>query len=290
MSTPPANSTELPIERISDRAALLSFFQHIQQTWTKLGETEPHWSVLSAERFKQENLAENIQEFMVSGCHEVDRLFDLLDRKGITLPPQSTCIEYGCGVGRVTRWLSERFYRVVASDISDSHIQLARTYLADEGRRNVGFKSIGSIEDLEKLPPAEFFYSVMVLQHNPPPIIELIVSSLAKALKPGGYGLFQVPTYCDGYSFSVGQYLARLANPMAERNIEMHLLPMDRALKMIHDLGCIPVDVSKNECAGPDYESFSFLIHKPEEHRRPRSSSNVWPMPSDVSTQTDEDH
>jgi len=105
----------------------------------------------------------------------------------------------------------------------------------------------------------------MVLQHNPPPIIEVIVSSLAKALKPGGYGLFQVPTHCDGYAFSVGQYLARLANPMAERSIEMHLLPMDRALNLIHDLGCIPVDVSKNECAGPYYESFSFLIHKPEE-------------------------
>ena len=258
-------SPKLPIERIGDRAALLSFFQHVQRTWTTLGETEPHWSVLSDEQFKQANLTEHIQEFMLSGRDEIDRLFDLLDGKNIALPPQSTCIEYGCGVGRVTRWLSERFSRVVACDISDSHIQLASKYVADEGRNNVSFNAIGSIEDMENLPPAEFFYSVLVLQHNPPPIIEVIVSGLANALKPGGYGLFQVPTHCEGYSFSVRQYLARLANPVAERSIEMHLLPKDRAFNLIHDMGCIPVDVIEDGWAGPEYESFRFLIHKPEE-------------------------
>ena len=261
---PHTTSPKLPIERISDRAALLSFFQHVQRTWTTLGETEPHWSVLSGEQFRQANLAEHIQEFMVFSRNEINRLFDLLDAKGIAVPRQSTCIEYGCGVGRVTRWLSERFSRVVACDISDSHIQLARKYVADEGRDNISFNLIGSIEEIENLPPAEFFYSVLVLQHNPPPIIEVIVSSLAKALKPGGYGLFQVPTHCDGYSFSVGQYLARLANPAAKRSIEMHLLPKERAFKLIHETGCLPVDVFEDDWAGPDYESLSFLIHKPE--------------------------
>ena len=83
----------------------------------------------------------------------------------------------------------------------------------------------------------------------------------------GGYGLFQVPTYRDRYRFSVNEYLASLSAPAMQHHIEMHIMPMERVFSTIHGAGCIPVQVFQDTWAGPGYESFSFLIHKPENPR-----------------------
>jgi 2-polyprenyl-3-methyl-5-hydroxy-6-metoxy-1,4-benzoquinol methylase len=164
-----AKREPLSVETIEDHAALVAFFDHVKKTWTALGETEPHWSVLSADQFKQASLQDNLEQFNQSGRAEVERLFSMLSSYGIALPAASTCIEYGCGVGRVSRWLAERFGTVIACDISNSHMELARKFVADNAVNNVAFRIIQGIGDIESLPPAEFFYSVIVLQHNPPP-------------------------------------------------------------------------------------------------------------------------
>jgi SAM-dependent methyltransferase len=164
----------------------------------------------------------------------------------------------------VTRWLSERFKRVSACDISASHIDIARRYMRGAGRSNVDFRLIAELDEIEHLPATDFFYTMIVLQHNPPPLIEVIIRGLAGALKPGGYGLFQVPTHRSNYRFSVEEYLASLSNLGMPHHIEMHIMPMDRVFSIIHEAGCIPVQVFEDDWAGPGYESFSFLIHKPE--------------------------
>ena len=46
-------------------------------------------------------------------------------------------------------------------------------------------------------------YSIIVLQHNPPPVIAFIVEALIHSLNPGGVAFFQVPTYRRGYTFSL---------------------------------------------------------------------------------------
>jgi hypothetical protein len=89
------------------------------------------------------------------------------------------------------------------------------------------------------------------------------VTNLAHALKPGGYGVFQAPTYRPGYKFSVGSYLNALADPAAPRHIEMHLLPKSRAFRLIHDAGCVLVDVFEDDWAGSGFESHTFVVHKP---------------------------
>lgn len=269
--TPPSPSssseakydTKLDIDLITDRDSLLSFFNHVKTTWTNLGETEPHWSVLSAEEFKSTNLAINIDEFKNSGRREVDQLFKMLGEKGIYLNDSARCIEYGCGVGRVTRWLADRFNNVTAFDISKTHVALAEKYLLEEGVGNARLRLIEGIGDIENIEKSDFFYSVIVLQHNPPPIIELIVFSLARSLKKGGYGVFQVPVFSSGYSFSVEAYLSRLSDPEIARHIEMHILQVDRAYRLIFDAGCVLIDTFDDNWAGPGYKSRTFLIYRP---------------------------
>src|ERR671930_1066202 len=52
-------------------------------------------------------------------------LDDLFGRLGAD-PRGGTCVEVGCGTGRMTRHLAERFDRVVAVDVSPEMLALAR--------------------------------------------------------------------------------------------------------------------------------------------------------------------
>jgi SAM-dependent methyltransferase len=253
----------LDIERIEQRNDLLSFFDHIKKTWTQLGDTEPHWSVLSLDAFKHEQLASNIEAFYESGKPEVDALCDMLNARSISINYDGVCLEYGGGLGRVTKWFAQKFSEVVSCDISSSHIKLAKEYLLSQGIENVALLQMSSIEDIENLPPADFIYSVIVLQHNPPPIIELILNNLLKSLKPGGYCLFQVPVYCANYTFYVDQYLNSVCNKSSTLNIEMHVLPREIVFEITYAQKCMLVDVFEDDWAGQGYVSNTFIVRKP---------------------------
>lgn len=251
------------VEQITDPARLAEFFIHVQRTWTEVGESEPHWSVMSTDRFKQEQLQDHLEEFIDSGRSEVEQLIGLLRRYGVAPGPNAICLEYGCGVGRVTRWLSERFRTVHARDISAPHLRLAREHVAQAGRDNVDFKQITALSELDSLPQVDLIYCIIVLQHNPPPIIEHTIARLARALRPGGVCVFQVPTYREGYSFGVERYLKTLRNVGRPKSIEMHVLPAARVYRAIFDAGCVPLDVIADGWAGPDQRSSTFIIIRP---------------------------
>jgi hypothetical protein len=71
---------------------------------------------------------------------------------------------------------------------------------------------------------------VIVLQHNPPPIIRVIIRELIRALNSGGIALLQVPTYSLGYKFSLQEYLA---NEATRNGIEMHVLPQNEIFDIV---------------------------------------------------------
>ena len=189
------------IEEVDAAQDLSILLDHIQRTWQHLGETEPHWSVITSERFHQSRIQETKDEFYNSGRQHVDLLFRTMERNGIDYTAFRSCLEYGCGLGRVTRWLAERFENVYGYDISRAHLQSAENHLAECGVRNVTLRHIRNVEDIFHLQESDLIYSLIVLQHNPPPVIRIIVREFLRVLNPGGVAFFQVPTYRMGYSF-----------------------------------------------------------------------------------------
>lgn len=228
----------------SDHDALLA---HIRTSWEHLGETEPHWSVLTAEQYKQQNIEHNEVAFYQTGKGNAETLFRTLERNGIDPSSLKTCLEYGCGLGRVTRWLAERFENVHGYDISRAHLEGARQYLARQGISNVSLHNIAEPKDLTQLEAADLVYSVIVLQHNPPPVIALILRSLLATLRPGGIAFFQVPTYQRGYYFSSGSYLSRQAG---KRGMEMHVLPQAAVFALAEDSGSRVLEVFEDRWTG----------------------------------------
>jgi SAM-dependent methyltransferase len=206
------------IESISD---LNELFFHIQNVWEHLGETEPYWSVATHEDFKLYRIKDTQREFYNSGFDNVDALFKTFERNGIDHSSFKTCLEYGCGLGRVTCWLARRFETVIGYDISRPHLLLAKQYLTEMGIDNVSLQHLRKPQAIGNFPQVDVVYSVIVLQHNPPPIIRLIVQEMMRALRSGGIAYFQVPTYRLGYRFALQEYLACEA---ARGEMEMHVL------------------------------------------------------------------
>ena len=249
---------ELPPEQL---ALMLA---HIKETWSRLGDTEPYWSVLSAEQFKSDRIEFALAEFKESGRMEVEMQIRALERNGVDLDAIRTCLEYGCGVGRVTRWLAEKFKHVYGYDISASHLQLAKSYLDENGKGNVELRLISEVSELDRLPMVDFVYSMIVLQHNPPPVISIAIRKLLECLAPGGVAFFQVPTYREGYRFVSQEYLKRhVAASRGENHIEMHLLPQCRIFELIARSGCTPLEVLEDNWAGPGYVSHTFVVQRP---------------------------
>ena len=208
-------------------------FLRIRNQWTALTNSEPFWSVVSDERFRTPSIAQYKAEFYVSGSHD-DGQIDTFCQRTLTEPPRGVCLELGCGVGRVTRALARRFERVIGVDISEANLTIADQHLQREGVNNIGLLLLRDIDQLEQVEDFDFFYSIMVLQHNPPPIIARMLQIILRKLRRGGSFFFQVPTLIPEYGFEAGAYLNTSA---AESGYEMHALPMHAVLDIIVEAG-----------------------------------------------------
>jgi SAM-dependent methyltransferase len=253
----------MEIEEVESSDDFARILEHIRLTWQFHGETEPHWSVITAEKYHRSRIKETEAEFFDTGREPVDCLFAGLERCGVDPSGFKTCLEYGCGLGRITRWLSERFDHVHGYDISAAHLDGARAHLANSGVGNVTLHHVRAVEDMTDLERVDLVYSLIVLQHNPPPVIKLIVREFLRALNPGGVAIFQVPTYRLGYRFRVREYLEDEAT--RHEMMEMHLLPQCVIFRIAREEGCEVLEVIEDgmTCLRFQEVSNTFTIRKP---------------------------
>jgi SAM-dependent methyltransferase len=226
--------------------------ERVAKQWTLLGEDDPHWSVLTDESFRSHNLDEaTLDRFRESGAFELE-LLERIEARTQVPGSRGVCIELGCGVGRITRHLATRFEKVIAVDISPGNLRLCREYMAEVGLTNVETVLVQNLQDFESLPEADYFYSVIVLQHNPPPIQKAILRRIFSLLRPGGGVLFQVPTLLEGYEFVAAQYL-EVPPPV----MEVHCLPRSVVLAEMQDHGIRIVDMMPDARTG-EFGSYTF--------------------------------
>jgi ubiquinone/menaquinone biosynthesis C-methylase UbiE len=112
-------------------------------------------------------------------------------------PRGGTCVEVGCGPGRMSGVLAERFDRVVAVDISDGMLERARATVAAP---NVDFRLVAgdrldSVED----GIADTLVCYLVLQHLPERGVVLrYLVEVGRVLAPAGSAFVQLPVLQDG--------------------------------------------------------------------------------------------
>ena len=163
----PLTSPPIEVEWQVEPAAITTMIRQVSETWQVLGEIKPHWSVLSSDEYLPENIPSTEQAFYASGEVDLQIILNTILRAGRNPDDFHTVLEYGCGLGRVTHHLAAKFPRVIACDISSSHLRLARSAVAQRNGTNVTFvraepPHFGMTADFD------LWLSRIVLQHNTP--------------------------------------------------------------------------------------------------------------------------
>lgn len=232
----------------------------VAESWRKLGEEAPHWSVLTLEQYRPESFETNASAFFETVSLDNQAVDAALTR----LPNADTirnglCIEVGCGVGRATRGLAERFAQVLAVDVSAPHLDIAKQEMTAEGYTNVAFRCAETIEDYASLGEASFFYSRIVFQHNPPPVQAAILKGILQSFPKSGVVLFQFVSHIIGYSFTVQDYLAG-----HHEGMEMHVFPQRSVFDILREnnFEVIEIDRDDNVVGDSRYRSHMVLACK----------------------------
>ena len=254
--TVPLTAPPQAIETAADPVALQAMVAKTAGAWETVGETAPYHSVLTCDEYGPERFAENEISFFESGKHDLALILALLHRIGRPAEGFCRCLEFGCGVGRVTAQLAATFSEVLALDISRPHLRLAREHLAGLGHTNVSFLQV-TPEDLHPGAGYDLWFSRLVLQHNPPPVTLEILNRMFAGLAPGGVSIFHVPTYHNGYYFKITDYLADSLPP---ENMHMHVTPQKAILELAWHHGCALLDI--REEIAPDWVINIFVFQK----------------------------
>jgi len=256
----PLDWPHIEVEVRASEDQLRAMIERVTSNFEHMGQTEPYWSVLSADRYRVKNIGKNEKEFYRSGKEPVEMFEATAARCGVSLSRKMTCFELGCGLGRSTIWLADIFGRVIGGDVSRPHLTHAADTAQRLGKKNVSFFEVDGPEAIARLPEVDAFFSIIVLQHNPPPIIVRILHATLSKLKPGGVAYFQVPTYRPGYRFKIAEYLSsenQLGVP------EMHVVPQPVLHALFQERGCHVLEVREDSAAGDGaIVSNRFLVGK----------------------------
>lgn len=126
------------------------------------------------------------------------------------------CLEVGCGPGRMTQLLAERFDHVVAVDVSREMLRLARGNVAapNVDFRRVDGERLDSIDDAS----ADVVVCYLVLQHLPDRrLVAAYLREFARVLAPAGRAFVQLPVIESGVRASSWRALRRLVVPLTTR-------------------------------------------------------------------------
>jgi SAM-dependent methyltransferase len=245
----------------------------VREQWESIGHQDPLWGVLSHEGKEHGNW--DVEEFAGHGVRDVERIMLQLELLGTT-PTPGDALDFGCGVGRLTRPLAERFERVTGLDVSAPMLEEARRLSGDAAEPSY------VLNVTETLPFAndsfDFVLSLIVLQHMPVRLAKGYIREFVRVLRPGGVAVFQMPSEPLGGSASANPLTRRVMNtlppewreeihrrrrPREVRDLPMHGLRRAKVLRLVDGLaGARVAACVEDPYAGPGWRSFTYVLRR----------------------------
>ena len=200
----------------------------LKQDWEDLAALDPLWAILSDPRYQHQNW--DLGAFFLTGEHEIEGL--VATARGLAYPKiWHRSLDFGCGVGRLTRALARYFEECFGVDISETMIGLA-------GQMNGSVPNCRFFRHVEpnlKIFPENHFdlvYTSIVLQHLPKPEwIRSYIQEFLRVLAPGGLLVFQLPSWIR---------LRNRVQPRRRLYRFLRILGLDRRF-LYEKLGLVPI-------------------------------------------------
>ena len=153
---------------------------------------DPLWAILSDP--KQKFGKWDQERFFLTGKNEITAVMEHAIKAGY-LQGRERALDFGCGVGRLTRALAKYFNECYGIDISERMI--AKAIELNRDIPNCKFL-VNTEENLQVFPDNHFdmVYTSLVLQHIPGRFtIESYISEFVRTMKRKGLLVFQMPSY-----------------------------------------------------------------------------------------------
>lgn len=150
-------------------------------TWSNYGKKEPYWSVITQDEYRNKNIIKNKDSFYESGKPQSEWILQEIINIIPDFNPEKI-LDYGCGVGRITK----HFSNAVGCDISQPHLDIAKKECTNE---------FILIEPGNCPKYYDLIYSLKVLQYNHPEIMKKCIYSILDSLTLKGIAFLHIP-YC----------------------------------------------------------------------------------------------
>ena len=159
--------------------------------WEILGRTDPLWAVYVTPGAKRGGW--DLEEFLATGRDEIDRTLDRLQSLEPAVP-RGRALDFGCGVGRLSRALAHHFDEVVGVDAAPAMLARARQLAGDRCRFVLNQATDLAVIDSDSVDVA---YSSLVLQHLPRDLALAYLTELIRVTRPDGCVIAQVASRPD---------------------------------------------------------------------------------------------
>ena len=229
----------------------------LQRNWEGLAQADPLWAICTDP--SKRNRQWTREDFFAAGRKEIEAVFRHVAAIGLCIDKSLPALDFGCGVGRLTRALSEYFPECCGVDISPTMINVARELNRDHPRchflLNEGVRLIGLLNNYYG-----FIYTSLVLQHIAQPYSYQYIGELVRVLKPGGVMILQVPERFRANSLT--KVRARLALRSRLQSIlgtqpsnvmEMHCIKEAVVRKLMAQNGAKIMDVAITNSCDPSF-------------------------------------
>jgi SAM-dependent methyltransferase len=162
-----------------------------KREWEEIAGEDALWAILSYSDRKFG--AWDRDEFFRTGEVEIEELMTRAQELGRPVG-RGSALDFGCGVGRLTRALSHHFDTCLGLDISETMVKGGRELNAD--RPGCAFE-VNARPDLQGIDDRTFdlIFTRIVLQHQPSQAaIEGYLAEFVRTLKDDGLLVFQLPS------------------------------------------------------------------------------------------------
>lgn len=232
---------------------------------------DPYWGVLTHPGTKRG--AWDRSAFFASGTEQIDQI--LTAARSLGLPQGwAAALDFGCGLGRLTRALSSRFTMAYGVDASGSLIDQARTLNGDI--ENCRFLRLtGDGLSLFEDGSLDLVCSFLVLQHQErQSAVRGYIKEFLRVLRPGGLAVFQMPTHIPvhnriqprrrayGALRALGIPPSVLYNRLGLDPLRMQHMSGAEMLEAVNRSGGELLTSREDSLAGP-YPSATYYVTKP---------------------------
>jgi len=205
----------------------------------------------------------DVEKFFRSGVVEIDAMLHYAESFRPFLE-KKYALDFGCGVGRLTKALASHFDRVCGVDISPAMIQHARNYQGPDSR---SLYLVNETGDLRQFAAGEFdfIYSSITLQHMPARFARNYIAEFLRVLNRDGLLLFQLPSRRKGSLAQMRSLAHELFDPVLHPitpRVVMRGIPKQQVIRSLTELGGQALDIAPDESAGPAWESYRYLVMK----------------------------